>query len=151
MASTGLRLAGRLQSASGTRATFAPDLGEALRFADRFFADRFLPLFTAFAERAGEDLPPGDFAQFDYEPPEVTTLDLRAEGISTVLWTSGYRPSFDWLAVPVLDDLGLPRQAAGVSDVPGLSFLGMPWMVDMASANLVGLTRDAEALARSWA
>lgn len=32
-------------------------------------------------------------------------------------------------------------------DVPGLSFIGTPWLVDMGSANLVGLERDAEALA----
>ena len=150
MASRGLRLVGRLEAASGTRARFAPDLAEALRFADTFFPQRLQGLFDAYAERAGEALPPGDFAQFDYDPPGALEVDLRAEGITTVLWTSGYRPAFDWLELDVLDGHGLPAAIGGVSDIPGLTFLGSPWLVDMASANLVGIARDAEALAAAW-
>ena len=69
---------------------------------------------------------------------------------STVLWTSGYRPAFGWIELPVFDADGLPRQARGVTDVPGLTFIGLPWMHDMASANLVGIGRDAEYLSRLW-
>jgi putative flavoprotein involved in K+ transport len=151
MAARGLRLAGRLRGTVGTHVHFAADLGASLEFADRFFTERFQATCDTFAERTGEALPPGEFAQFAFDPPEVTEIDLAAEGISTVLWTSGYRPAFDWLDVAVLDDLGLPRQRGGLTDIPGLSFLGTPWLVDMASANLVGLARDAEALARAWA
>jgi len=38
---------------------------------------------------------------FDYEPPEVPELDLAAEGISTVIWTSGYRLDFGWIDLPI--------------------------------------------------
>ena len=38
----------------------------------------------------------------------------------------------------------------GRTEVPGLSFIGTPWLIDMASANLVALVRDAEALAADW-
>ncbi|HJW22758.1 MAG TPA: NAD(P)/FAD-dependent oxidoreductase [Candidatus Limnocylindrales bacterium] len=150
MATRGLRLVGRLQDVSGTRATFTADLSEALRFADTYYPERLLPLFDRYAERIGEDLPPGEFGQFRYEPPEVTELDLHTEGIAVVLWTSGYRPAFDWLELDVFDDQGLPVTQGEFSSVPGLSFLGSPWLVDMASANLVGLARDAETLAQAW-
>lgn len=63
---------------------------------------------------------------------------------------SGYRPALDWIELPVLDELGLPRGSGGVTDVEGLTFIGLPWMVDMGSANLVGLVRDATALAARW-
>ena len=63
------------------------------------------------------------------------------------LWTSGYRPAFGWIELPVLDELGLPITEGGARRSRGLSFIGTPWMVDMGSANLVGLVRDAEALA----
>ena len=76
-------------------------------------------------------------------------LDLAAEGISTVLWTSGYRPAFGWIEVPVLDDFGLPRQKNGATDVPGLAFVGTPWLVDMGSANLIAVARDAGAVVGS--
>ena len=146
MALDGVRLVGRLSAAEGTRARFAADLGENLRFADSFFGERLRPLFDAFAEREGESLPAEELAQVDHEPPEVTDLDLAAERISTVLWTSGYRPAFGWIELPVLDDFGLPVADAGLTAVPGLAFIGTPWLVDMGSANLLAVARDAEAL-----
>jgi putative flavoprotein involved in K+ transport len=151
MAADGLRLTGRLEAIDGTRARFRADLTENLEFADSFFGTRFRDQCDTFAERTGEDLPPGapaDDVRFDV--PEVTELDLAAEGISTIVWTSGYRPAFDWIEAAVLDDFGLPVQADGRTAVPGLTFIGTPWLVDMGSANLVGLGRDAEALAATW-
>lgn len=146
MAAEGVRLAGRLLAADATRATFAADLAESLRFADGWFPQRLQPLADRFAAETGEDLSEEALPRLSFEPPEVTDLDLRAEGITTVIWTSGYRPAFEWIQVdpPVLDDFGLPRQSDGRTDVPGLVFLGTPWLVDMGSANLVGLVRDAE-------
>jgi putative flavoprotein involved in K+ transport len=150
MAAAGLRLTGRLQAVDGTRATFAADLAEGLAFADRVFEDRWRRLCDTFAERTGEDAPPDEISQFAFDPPEVTELDLAAEGISTVMWTSGYRPSFGWIEPPVLDAWGLPAVRDWLTDAPGLTFIGTPWLFDIGSANLVGLARDAEALARSW-
>lgn len=149
MASDGLRLVGRFEMADGTRARFAADLGANLRFADTFFDERFKADCDAFVERVGEDLPADEVGQFDHDVPEVTELDLAAEGISTVLWTSGYRPAFGWIELPVLDDFGLPRQKDGATDVPGLAFVGTPWLVDMGSANLIAVARDAGAVVGS--
>jgi putative flavoprotein involved in K+ transport len=146
MALDGVRLVGRLSAADGTRARFARDLGENLRYADAFFGERLRPLCDAFVELSGESLPEDELAQVDYEPAEIEELDLAAEGISTVLWTSGYRPDFGWIELPVFDELGLPITDRGMTDVPGLSFIGTPWLVDMGSANLVAVARDAEAL-----
>ncbi len=143
MAATGARLAGRLVSAEGSRARFAPDLADSLAFAEQAFPERFQPLFDRFAERLGLALPEDAMATSDFQPPEVTDLDLAAEGIGTVLWTSGYRREYGWLRADVLDDLGLPIAAGGLTSVPGLAFIGTPWLVDMASANLVGVERDA--------
>lgn len=149
MARDGLRLFGRLDAADGTRLRFADDLADSLRFADGFFDARFKPVCDAFVERAGLDLPPDEVAQVDYEPPAVTELDLVAEGIATVLWTSGYRPALGWIRLPVLDEFGLPVTDGGRTSIPGLSFIGTPWLVDMGSANLVGVERDAQALVRA--
>jgi len=146
MAASGLRLVGRLEAAAGTRLRFAADLSASLRFADGFFGERFKPTFDTFAERMGLVLPADDLAQVEFEPPEVTEVDLAAEGISSVLWTSGYRPAFGWIRLPVFDELGLPIQVGGVTSVPGLAFIGTPWLVDLGSANLVGVERDAAAL-----
>jgi len=149
-AAGGVRLVGRLEAADGTLARFAPDLGEKLAFADGFFDDRLRWRFDALAERLGVADAPDAPEPLRFEPPEATCLDLEAEGVSTILWTSGYRPAFGWIDLPIFDEFGLPRQAGGVTEVPGLTFIGLPWMVDMGSANLVALVRDAEALAARW-
>jgi putative flavoprotein involved in K+ transport len=146
LAAAGVRLAGRLEAIDGSRIRFADNLGETLAFADRFFVDRFQKLCDAYAARAGLDLPRDEPRPHPFEPTATTELDLAAEGIGTVIWTSGFRPAFDWIDLPVLDGFGLPIQRDFRTDVPGLAFIGTPWLVDMASSNLTGLVRDAEAL-----
>jgi putative flavoprotein involved in K+ transport len=149
MAAGGIRLAGRLEGFDGRRAIFRADLNENLGFSEHFFVERFKRAFDTFAERVGEALPPPDEQEpLGFDVAELTELDLAAEGIGTVIWTSGFRPALDWLDLPVLDAFGLPVTEAGQTSIPGLSFIGTPWLVDMGSANLVGVARDAEALVR---
>jgi putative flavoprotein involved in K+ transport len=151
LAADGIRLVGRFEAADGVRARFAPDLHANLAFADGFFAERIEALCETFIERSGLDLPPQPPEELvAIEVPEVTELDLAAEGISTVLWTSGYRLAFDWIDLPIFEDTGMPIHRRGVSDVPGLSFIGLPWQYGMGSANLIAFVQDAEHLAERW-
>jgi putative flavoprotein involved in K+ transport len=141
-AADGMALLGHLEAGDGERIRVAPDLAANLQFADGFFDERFRELIDTFIERAGVDAPPDDRQPFNFDPPEVAELDLAGEGISTVIWTSGYRLDFSWIDLPILDDQGSPRQVRGVTEVPGLFFLGLPWMVDQGSATLFGVGRD---------
>jgi putative flavoprotein involved in K+ transport len=149
-AADGIRLVGRFDAADGTKARFRADLEENLSFADATFDQRFRPLFESYIAATGLDLPPDDRQPFDFRVPEVTELDLASEGISTVLWTTGYAPDYSWLDVPVERQFGVPVHRRGITDVPGLSFIGMLWQRDNASANLAGVARDAEYLASRW-
>lgn len=142
----GVRLVGRFADADGRTVRFGRDLAENLAFADRFFADRFQPDIDKLIDLLGLDAPvhePEEPVRF--EPPEAESLDLVAEGIATILWTSGFRLGFDrWIRLPVLDEHGFPRTDRGLSEVPGLAFVGVPWMTDQGSANLIGVARDAQ-------
>lgn len=149
-AADGIRLVGRFEGADGERARFAEGLEADLQFADGFFDERIRPLFEKYAELAGLDLPPDDRVAFEQSVPEVTELDLAAEGISSVVWTTGYAPDYAWLDLPVIGEFGVPRHVRGVSDVPGLTFLGLLFQLDNGSANLTGVARDAEYLASRW-
>ena len=153
LAADGTRLVGRFEAADGERATFASDLGANLAFADAFFAERFRGALDTFVERRGLDLPPGESEEEvpDVRPPEVPELDLAAEGVSSVLWTSGYRVAFDWIRLPIFEDSGLPLHVRGVTSIPDLTFIGLPWQHGMGSANLVAVAQDAEHLASRWA
>jgi putative flavoprotein involved in K+ transport len=149
-AADGIRLVGRFDGADGTVAQFRPDLEENLRFADEFFDMRFRALFEDYIRAAGVDAPPDDRVPFEFTVPEVTRLDLAAEAISTVLWTTGYAPDYGWLDVPIGFDSGLPVHDRGITSVPGLTFIGMLWQRTQASANLSGVAADAEYLASRW-
>ncbi len=150
MARDGLRLAGRFEGADGERATFAADLGDNLRFADGFFDLRFKGLIEAFAAQAGIAMTEDDRVWPDFEPPELTELSLADAGIGTVLWTTGYAADYGWLDLPILDEAGLPRHQRGITDVPGLTFIGLLWQHTNASANLLGVFADAEYLVSRW-
>ena len=149
-AADGVRLVGRLEGADGERIRFAPGLEANLRYADAFFDERIRAGCEALIEKQGLDLPPDDREPFEHPVPEVAELNLADEGISSILWTSGYGLDFGWIDLPIFDDFGFPRTTRGVSDVPGLSFLGVLWQFNQGSANLVGVAMDARHLAEQW-
>lgn len=147
----GIRLAGRFADADGERVRFAPDLAENLAFADTFFETRFRSDLETFIERRGLDLEPeSDIEVLAFDPPEVTGLDLADEDIGTVIWTSGYRVAYDWIDFPIQEESGLPIHTRGVTQVPGLTFIGLPWQWSMGSTNLVAYAQDAAYLAERW-
>ncbi|MFL5932444.1 MAG: FAD-dependent oxidoreductase, partial [Gaiellaceae bacterium] len=53
-----------------------------------------------------------------------------------------------WIQLPVLDDAGRLRHRRGVTDVPGLYFLGLSWQHTRGSALLGWVEDDAEFIAR---
>ena len=147
MAARGVNLLGRIEDVDGERLRLAPDLSANLAFADGFFDERFKKLADTYIERAGIDALPDERQPFDFEPPQPDSLDLAASGIWTVLWTTGYRLSYPWLELPILDELGFPRQRRGVTDVPGLYFVGLLWQHNQGSATLFGVGADTRHIA----
>ena len=77
----------------------------------------------------------------------ILSLDLAREGITAIIWATGYALDFGWIGIDVFDHAGRPVHERGVSKVPGLYFLGLPWLSRRASAFIWGVWRDAEYLA----
>jgi putative flavoprotein involved in K+ transport len=61
--------------------------------------------------------------------------------VDAVIWATGYRPDYSWIKLPLFDDNGRLRHRRGVTDVPGLYFLGLTWQHTRGSA-LIGWVRD---------
>ena len=75
------------------------------------------------------------------------TLDVR-----NVIWCTGYRHDFPWIDLPVFEKDGVPRHAAGiVEEVPGLYFVGLPFLYSLTSATLLGIARDARRIVKAIA
>ncbi|MGZ6273170.1 MAG: flavin-containing monooxygenase [Candidatus Limnocylindrales bacterium] len=149
-AADGIRLVGHIESGAGEHLRIASDLGSNLRFADSFFDERFRPIIDRFIDRAGVAVSADDREVVAFEPPEVSELDLAGEGVSTIIWTTGYRVDFDWIDLPIHDAQGMPGHRRGLTEVPGLAFAGLPWQLDQTSSTFIGVVRDAEYLAASW-
>jgi putative flavoprotein involved in K+ transport len=71
--------------------------------------------------------------------------------VDAVIWATGYRPDYSWLDVPVIDGEGRIRHRRGLTDLPGLYFLGLSWQWTRGSALLGWVKDDAEYIAREIA
>ena len=65
--------------------------------------------------------------------------------VANVIWATGYRPDYGFVAAPVVGDDGWPIEERGVSPtVPGLYFLGVPFQFAFSSMLVAGAGRDAK-------
>lgn len=65
-----------------------------------------------------------------------------------VIWATGWRRDLSsWIECSIFDKDDKPRHKFGVSDQPGLYFLGQRWQHSLSSAILLGVARDAKYLA----
>jgi putative flavoprotein involved in K+ transport len=67
-----------------------------------------------------------------------STIDVDA-----VVWATGYRSDYSWIEVPVLDERGEPRHQRGVTESPGLYFLGMHGQYSRGSSLIYWVKDDA--------
>jgi putative flavoprotein involved in K+ transport len=63
--------------------------------------------------------------------------------VEAVIWATGYRPDYSWIDLPIFDEDGRVRHRRGVTDVPGLYFLGLTWQHTRGSALLGWVKEDA--------
>jgi putative flavoprotein involved in K+ transport len=143
----GMQLYGRFDAIVDGVATFGNDLKNNLDSADavseniknnidKFIADnaidapieaRYVPLWE----------PPADAPQ---------SLNLETGKIAAVIWCIGFRTDFGWIEETIFDERGYPGHTRGVTDVPGLYFLGLPWQYTWGSGRFSGIARDAQYL-----
>ncbi len=142
----GVRLTGRVAGIARSRVLLADDLPVTLAAADVRLA-RLLGRIDAHAERNHPGAPPPEPIAPIRAPRAPTAVDLRGEGIRTVLWATGYRRSYPWLRLPVLDGRGEIVHQGGVTPEPGLYVLGLQFLRRRNSSFLDGVGRDALAIA----
>jgi putative flavoprotein involved in K+ transport len=143
LAARGVILAGRFVRAERTRLLFAPDLEANLKRSDDV-ARSLVAEIDEFVSRSGIAAPPEDRELFT-KPyvARVDQVDLVRDGVSAVIWATGYTLDFGWVDIPVFDEYGYPVQRRGVTDVPGLYFIGLHWMHTRKSGLIWGVGDDA--------
>ena len=144
----GTTLLGSLRGIHGNRLHFKPDLEENIAEGDKGVA-----LFKRMVDAFVTDQDIG--APVDQQIPTATQpvamsaleLDVRAVGIGTIIWATGYCYDFRWIDFPVLDNSGKPRHRRGVTEIPGIYFLGLARLHKLKSAFLWGSGEDASYIA----
>lgn len=140
----GVTLLGHLQDIQGNQAHFAPDRDASLAKADEFetkLVNRIDGYIQQQALNAPQETLPA--LRDGFEGQEILALDLRGAGISTIIWAMGYQFDFSLVNLPILDADGYPIQNRGVTNYPGLFFVGLPWLYKYKSGHLLGVGEDA--------
>lgn len=151
LAGEGVTLVGMTDGFADGVLRFKGDLGKNVADGDASYAE-MLDAADAYVERTGIALPEEPAARNTWPDPDcltnpIRTLDLAREGITTIIWATGFRQDFGWLKVDAFDDQGRPLHQRGVSVEPDVYFLGLPWQSRRGSTFLWGVWHDARFIA----
>src|SRR4029077_1634176 len=129
-AARGMLLVGRAEAFKDGVMHFAPDLAINIARGDADYLS-VLDAADAYVARKGLDLrEEPDARKVEPDPAcvvdPIRQLDLVDAGITSIVWATGYPLDFRWLEVDAFDEKGRPVHQRGVSEVPGLYFLGLP-------------------------
>jgi putative flavoprotein involved in K+ transport len=139
----GMQLYGILEDADSSKLKFAPGLTRNLDEADAVY-NRINQSIDEYIEKKNIEAPPPSVYQPLWRPEKETLeIDAIAEDITSVIWCIGFRTDYSWVHLPVFDVKGRPEHHRGVTSVPGLYFVGLPWLHTWGSGRFSGVAVDA--------
>lgn len=142
----GMQLHGRFESMLDGHAKFGPDLGKHLDSADKV-SESIKDGIDKFIAEQGLEAPLEARYVPLWHPAAHAPDSLDLGQISVVIWCIGFRTDFGWIEPDIFDERAYPRHERGVTAVPGLYFLGLPWQYTWGSGRFSGIARDAAHLA----
>lgn len=137
MAARGIVLLGHLQGIKDGELILADDLAQNLARGDESL-ENFKRAVDDYVTKNGLEFPAE--REPDVEPSipsTVSRLNLKDSGVSAIVWASGFRCNFDWVKLPIFDEAGSPVHRRGVTQFPGIYFLGLRWLYKRKSAFLL--------------
>ena len=151
LASRGMKLVGMTQNYDNGVLHFASDLVDNIKEGDENYLS-VLEEADAYITKNNLDMPLELDAKIIGADPECVVnpmleLDLQQANVTTVIWATGFTQDFGWLDVSAFDAQGKPDHDQGVSNVPGVYFIGLPWLSMRGSSFIWGVWQDAKYLA----
>jgi len=151
----GVTILGKMENADADNLHFASNAADHIKFADGFsqkakgMVDDFIlnnQISAPAPEEDIADLPDTEAASAS----AVTSLRLKENNITTIIWTTGFNGDFSYLKLPVsFGSDGNPTHKNGVSDINGLYYLGLPWLRMRKSSMIFGINEDAAFIAEA--
>jgi putative flavoprotein involved in K+ transport len=147
-ATEGMTLYGRLKDIQDGELQFGNDLATNLDNADKVY-NGICALIDDHIARNGIDAPAQPHYAPVWQPTDpAATLDPVEAGISTIIWTTGFRADWSWVELPIFDGAGYPTHRRGVTSMDGVYVLGLPWLYTWGSGRFVGVARDSDFIAK---
>ncbi len=148
----GVRLVGRVRDMNGYQVRLADDLIASTAAADIKMAEILsrIDRHIAANELAADDPEPFR-STWSHTENSPERLDLKSEGIETVIWATGCRRAYPWLQIPVLDRRGEIVHNGGFTPAFGLYVLGMNFQRRRNSSFIDGVGADAWKIAEQIA
>ena len=141
MAARGIVLLGHLQDIKDGKLALADDLGQNVSKGDEAL-ENFTKAVDAHVTKNGLEAPQEQRSEVSPNvaseiPAPVLNLNLKGAGVSAIVWASGFRCNFDFVKLPIFDEAGEPVHRRGVTQFPGIYFLGLRWLYKRKSAFLL--------------
>lgn len=138
----GVQIVGRLMAISGTNGQCSGSLANLAKNADLKHTRLLRRIDTFVNDRGSAD----EVASMSEPTPTFvgktpTEVDMRR--FSTCIWATGYRPTHSWLPAGAFDRRGRVIHDGGVGAIPGLYFLGLPFLRRRRSNLIAGFGADA--------
>lgn len=154
-AQEGIIVTGTLAGIEGDTLVFNDDLGAILKLGDLHY-NGLLDRFDVLVHEVGMDLPhDADGRRTWPDAPcisqPIRRMNIGESRITSVVWATGYSTDYSWVDIPVFTPDGKPRHHEGITDIPGLYFIGLPWQVNLSSSFIFGVKNDADMLAQEIA
>ena len=149
IAKRGAIILGKLEKFDGVSAFFASNAPDHIRFADDF-SQKLKKIIDEHIEKNKLAAPAPHYDEADLPDINarcaslITSLNLKEENINTIIWATGFDHDLSYIKLPVVDKKRKLIHNEGLAPIPGLYFLGYPWMRSRKSPILFGIIEDAE-------
>jgi len=140
----GMRLYGLLSGIEGSVLSFAPGLKDNLDGADAVYNGINRSIDAHIEKQRISAPPPSVYVPVWAPEQETLSIDAAALGITSIVWCIGFRTDYAWVELPIFDAKGHPIHQRGVTRLPGVYFLGLPWLHTWGSGRFSGVGRDAQ-------
>jgi putative flavoprotein involved in K+ transport len=139
----GMTLHGRLETVENGVLQFRDDLAANLDAADAVY-NGICGLIDRHIAEQGIAAPEGAHYTPVWTPEAApATLDPLEAGITGIVWSTGFRPDWSWVELPIFNGAGYPVHRRGITALDGAYVLGLPWLHSWGSGRFVGVGRDA--------
>lgn len=151
----GVHLIGRLSSGDQETLYFDHDLHKTLDQADAYLEAAILKIDDLLSEGTHTPLS-GDHDRYinhvdRSQLKDITWLRLGPGHIQNIVWSTGFKRSYDWINLPILGDDGMPHLKNGFVEQEALAFCGLGLSLDekLKSSFGVGLYAIDESAERA--